>query len=353
VAFVFLHDLILQNSSMQNLDKYICSLPKAELHLHIEGSFEPELMFKIAKRNHIQLPYASVEDLREAYHFSHLQDFLDLYYAGTGVLIYEQDFYDLTWDYLIQAKANHIVHTEIMFDPQAHTARGVSFETVIKGINRAMIDGEKKLDISSVLIMSFLRHLSEQDAFKTLEESLSYREMITAVGLDSSEKGNPPEKFRRVFEKAREYGFLAVAHAGEEGPPENIWGALEYLHVSRIDHGNSSMLDNYLVECLLEGGVPLTICPLSNIRLKVVKDLSLHPLRLMLDKGLRVTVNSDDPAYFGGYLNDNFIAIASALSLSKQEIYQLALNSFNASFLPQSKRQTYINLLNDFHLSNL
>jgi len=338
---------------MQNLDQYICSLPKAELHLHIEGSFEPELMFKIARRNKIQLQYTSVEQLREAYNFSRLQDFLDLYYQGTSVLIYEQDFYDLTWDYLIQAKANNIVHTEIMFDPQAHTSRGVSFETVIKGINRAMIQGRESLGISSVLIMSFLRHLSEEDAFKTLEEALAYREMITAVGLDSSEIGNPPEKFTRVFSKAREYGFLAVAHAGEEGPSENIWGALEHLQVSRIDHGNSSMSDNFLVERLVAKGMPLTVCPLSNIRLKVVKDLSVHPLLEMLNKGLSVTVNSDDPAYFGGYLNDNFTAIASALSLSKDQVYQLVLNSFNASFLPSHTRQTYINRLKEFHLSNL
>ncbi len=331
-----------------NLVKYIERLPKAELHLHIEGSFEPELMFRIAERNNIQLKFRSVESLREAYHFTQLQDFLDLYYAGTSVLIYEQDFYDLTWDYLIKAKANNIVHTEIMFDPQAHTTRGVPFETVIKGICRALNDGKEKLGISSELIMSFLRHLSEEDAFKTLEESLPYREMITAVGLDSSERGNPPEKFGRVFAKAREYGFFTVAHAGEEGPPENIWGALDLLNVSRIDHGNSSMLDNKLIEKLIERQIPLTICPLSNLRLKVVNDLSSHPLKTMLHKGLRVTVNSDDPAYFGGYINDNFVAIASALSLSKEEIGQLVQNSFHASFLPESTRQKYLHLLDDF-----
>lgn len=333
---------------MENLVKYIERLPKAELHLHIEGSFEPELMFRIAERNNVQLKFKFVESLLEAYHFTQLQDFLDLYYAGTSVLIYEQDFYDLTWDYLIKAKANNIVHTEIMFDPQAHTTRGVPLETVIKGITRALNDGREKLGISSVLIMSFLRHLSEEDAFKTLEESLPYREMITAIGLDSSEKGNPPGKFMRVFAKAREYGFLTVAHAGEEGPPENIWGALDLLHVSRIDHGNSSMLDNNLVEQLVERQIPLTICPLSNLRLQVVNDLSGHPLKAMLDKGLRVTVNSDDPAYFGGYLNDNFVAIASALSLSKDEIDQLAQNSFQASFLPDNARQKYLHLLDNF-----
>lgn len=336
---------------MENLVKYIEGLPKAELHLHIEGSFEPELMFRIAERNNIELKFKSVESLRAAYQFTQLQDFLDLYYAGTSVLISEQDFYDLTWAYLVQAKANNIFHAEIMFDPQAHTSRGVSFETVISGITRAINDGQEKLGISSMLIMSFLRHLSEEDAFKTLEESLPYREMITAVGLDSSERGNPPEKFMQVFAKAREYGFLAVAHAGEEGPPENIWGALDLLQVSRIDHGNSSLLDDDLVAALVESQTPLTICPLSNNRLKVVHDLSKHPLKTMLDKGLRVTVNSDDPAYFGGYLNDNFIAVAEALSLTKEEILQLAKNSFLASFLPESARKAYIDLLDGFQIS--
>ena len=336
---------------MENQVSFIERLPKAELHLHIEGSFEPELMFKIAKRNNIQLKFTTVEQLREAYQFTQLQDFLDLYYAGTSVLIHEQDFYELTWDYLIQAKANNIVHAEIMFDPQAHTARGVSFETVITGISRALKDGEVKLGISTVLIMSFLRHLSEEEAFKTLAESLPYRGLITAIGLDSSERGNPPEKFKGVFAKAFEYGFLAVAHAGEEGPPENIWGALDFLQVARIDHGNSSMLDNELIKRLIAGKVPLTVCPLSNIRLKVVKDLSEHPLKAMLDKGINVTVNSDDPAYFGGYLNDNYVAVAEALSLTKDEIVQLAKNSFLASFLPDSSRQKYIGLLNDFQNS--
>jgi len=330
---------------MENLVKYIEQLPKAELHLHIEGTFEPELMFKIAERNNIQLKYTSVDNLRAAYHFSQLQDFLDLYYAGTSVLIYEQDFYDLTWAYLLQAKENNIIHTEIMFDPQSHTSRGVAFANIIDGINRALVDGQEKLGISSVLIMSFLRHLSEEDAFKTLDESIPFREMITAVGLDSSEKGNPPEKFRNVFIKAREYGFLTVAHAGEEGPPENIRGALDHLFVSRIDHGNSAMLDTELIDRLISEKIPLTVCPLSNLRLKVVTDLGNHPLKAMLDKGIRVTVNSDDPAYFGGYLNDNYVAIAEALSLSKDDILQLVKNSFLSSFLPNSIRQAYIKLL--------
>ncbi len=330
---------------MDNLAQFIRQLPKAELHLHIEGTFEPGLMFEIAERNKIKLEYPSVESLREAYHFTQLQDFLNLYYAGTRVLIEEQDFYDLTWNYLIKAKENNIVHAEIMFDPQAHTSRGVPFEKVIKGINRALSDGAEKLRITSRLIMSFLRHLSEKEAFTVLDQSLPYREMITAVGLDSSEQGNPPGKFERVFAKAREYGYLTVAHAGEEGPPENIWGALYLLHVSRIDHGNSAMLDGVLIETLAEIQMPLTICPLSNLRLKVVDDLSHHPLKAMLHKGLKVTVNSDDPAYFGGYLNDNLIAVAQALSLTEKEILQLIRNSFEASFLTGELRRKYTGLL--------
>ena len=332
---------------MVNLRQYIKELPKAELHLHIEGTFEPELLFKIAERNGIKLRYPTVGALRAAYQFTQLQDFLDLYYAGTHVLIHEQDFYELTWNYLLKAHEDHIIHTEVMFDPQAHTSRGVLFGTIISGINRALIEGREKLGMSSGLIMSFLRHLSEVEAFKTLEESLPYRKLITAVGLDSSEKGNPPGKFERVFAKAKEYGFLTVAHAGEEGPPENIRGALDLLNVSRIDHGNSCMLDPQLIERLATERIPLTICPLSNLRLKVVDDLSLHPLKAMLNAGLRVTINSDDPAYFGGYLNDNFIAITESLSLTKQEILQLVHNSFEASFLPQNTRQRYIRLVNN------
>jgi adenosine deaminase len=330
---------------MENLIEYIKQLPKAELHLHIEGSFEPELMFRIAQRNGIKMNYGSVELLQEAYNFTQLQDFLNLYYAGMAVLIEEQDYYDLTWDYLLKARDNNIVHTEIMFDPQAHTSRGVAFGTVIQGINRALTDGKDKLGISSRLIMSFLRDLSQEEAFKVLEESLPYKDMITAVGLDSAERGNPPGKFEQVFARAREYGFLTVAHAGEEGPPENIWGALDLLKVSRIDHGNSSMLDNDLIETLVENMTPLTVCPLSNLRLKVVESLSDHPLKAMLDKGLKVTVNSDDPAYFGGYLNDNYIAIAEALSLSENEILQLVISSFQASFIPEELRRKYLNLL--------
>ncbi len=328
-----------------DLYQLIRELPKAELHLHIEGSFEPELMFRIAERNNITLKYNSVEELRQAYQFTRLQDFLDIYYAGTSVLIHEQDFYDLTWAYLLKAKENNIVHAEIMFDPQAHTARGIAFETVINGIHNALTDGKEKLGITSRLILSFLRHLSEEEGVKTLEESLPYREMITAVGLDSSENGNPPEKFEQLFAKAREYGFLTVAHAGEEGPPENVWGALDLLHVSRIDHGNSSMLDEDLVETLAGLQLPLTVCPLSNLKLKVVSDLNQHPLKKMLEKGLKATVNSDDPAYFGGYLNDNFIAVTEALALTKEEIFQLLHNAFDASFLPPKEKGHYKSIL--------
>ncbi len=328
-----------------DLNQLIRELPKAELHLHIEGSFEPELLFRIAERNQIALKYNSVEELKKAYRFTQLQDFLDIYYAGTSVLIYEQDFYDLTWAYLLKAKENNIVHAEIMFDPQAHTARGIAFKTVINGIHKALADGKEQLGITSSLILSFLRHLSEEEGFKTLEEALPYREMIAAVGLDSSEKGNPPEKFVKLFAKAREYGFLMVAHAGEEGPPENIWGALDLLHVSRIDHGNSSMLDEDLVETLANLQVPLTVCPLSNLKLKVVNDLAQHPLKKMLEKGLKVTVNSDDPAYFGGYLNDNFIAVAEALALTETDIFQLLHNSFDASFMSPKEKGHFKSIL--------
>lgn len=329
------------------LKNFIQALPKAELHLHIEGSFEPELIFSIAQRNKIKLKYSSVEVLKNAYQFTKLQEFLDIYYAGMSVLLAEQDFYDLTWEYLKKARANNILHTEIMFDPQAHTSRGISFGTVIKGITRAMKEAKEKLGISSFLIMSFLRHLSEKEAFKTLEESLEYKDQIIAVGLDSSEKGNPPEKFEKVFAKAREYGYLTVAHAGEEGPPEYIWGALGLLKVSRIDHGNSSLEDADLIETLAEEQVPLTVCPLSNLRLCVIKEMKNHPLKKMLDFGLKVTVNSDDPAYFGGYLNDNYIAVAEALHLSKADLMQLARNSFEASFLSEKEKALYLKIVGD------
>ncbi|HET6559690.1 MAG TPA: adenosine deaminase [Prolixibacteraceae bacterium] len=321
-----------------SFDRFIAEIPKAELHLHIEGTFEPELMFEIASRHNIQLKYSSVQELKEAYNFSNLQEFLDIYYSGADVLIEEQDFYDLTWAYLQKVHACNVIHTEISFDPQSHTSRGISFETVISGIHRALEDGRQQLGISSKLILSFLRHLSEESAFQTLQEALTYKKWITAIGLDSSEKGHPPAKFQRVFEKARGEGFLIVAHAGEEGPPEYVWQALDLLKVSRIDHGNRSLEDPHLTAELVKRKIPLTVCPLSNYKLKVVDDLHLHPLAKMLDNGLIATVNSDDPAYFGGYINDNYLAIAHALNLTVEQVVQLVKNSFAASFLSEEEK---------------
>ena len=279
------------------LKNFIKTIPKAELHLHIEGTFEPELMFKIAKRNNLKIKYKSVEELKKAYNFNNLQEFLDIYYEGAKVLIEEQDFYDMTWAYLKKVHLQNVTHTEIFFDPQTHTDRKIKFGTVIEGIHKALEDGQKKLGITSKLIMCFLRHLDEETAVKTLKEALNYKDWITAVGLDSSEVGNPPSKFQNVFEQARNEGFLTVAHAGEEGPAEYIWEALNLLKVSRIDHGNHCLDDEKLVKELVNRKIPLTVCPLSNLKLKVVKDLKNHPLKAMLDKGLLVTINSDDPAY--------------------------------------------------------
>ena len=324
------------------IEEYIKQIAKAELHIHIEGSFEPELMFKIAKRNNINIKYNSVEELKAAYKFSNLQDFLDIYYAGASVLLKEEDFYDLTWAYLEKIHSQNVVHTEIFFDPQTHTERGVSFETVITGIDRALQDAKTKLGISSKLIMSFLRHLTEEEAFKTLNESLKFKDKIIAVGLDSSELGNPPSKFKRVFAKAKERGFLTVAHAGEEGPSDYIWEALSMLKVSRIDHGNNCLTDIRLVKRLAKDKIALTVCPLSNLALKVVKNLEEHPLKTMLNKGLMVTINSDDPAYFGGYVNENYIEIAKALNLSEEDILTLVKNSFNASFLTKEEKENLI-----------
>jgi adenosine deaminase len=321
---------------------FIAGLPKAELHLHIEGTFEPELMFEIAIRNHIKLNYSSIDELKAAYNFHNLQEFLDIYYSGAKVLIKEQDFYDLTWAYLLKIHSQNVIHTEIFFDPQTHTSRGIPFSTVISGIHRALDDGREKIGISSRLILSFLRHLSEEDAFKTLEEALPYRNWITAFGLDSSEKGQPPGKFERVFAKVRDEGFRVVAHAGEEGPPEYVWEALDLLHVMRIDHGNRSLEDPVLVAELVKRQVPLTVCPLSNLKLKVVKDMTKHPLSEMLQKGMLATVNSDDPAYFGGYMNENYQAVSKSLNLSKEQIVQLAKNSFTASFLDENEKEKWI-----------
>ncbi|MFU8926758.1 adenosine deaminase [Acinetobacter puyangensis] len=321
----------------------IAALPKTELHVHIEGTFEPELMFAIAQRNQVQLPYASVEELKQAYNFHNLQSFLDLYYAGANVLREEQDFYDLTWAYLEKCQQDHVVHTEIFFDPQTHTDRGVAFATVFNGIYRACQDAEQKLGISAYLIMSFLRHLSEEAAFETLQQAQPFKDKIIAVGLDSSEVGHPPSKFERVFAEAKKQGYLIVAHAGEEGPPDYVWQALDLLHVNRIDHGVRSEEDPQLVQRLFEEKMPLTVCPLSNLKLCVVDDMAKHNIKRLLHKGLKVTINSDDPAYFGGYMNDNFIAITQALDLSTQDLKQLAINSFEASFLPDAQKMVWIN----------
>lgn len=311
-------------------------LPKAELHLHIEGSLEPELLFALAARNGVAIPFASVEEVRAAYSFSNLQDFLDIYYQGMSVLITEQDFYDLTWAYLERAHADTVRHVEIFFDPQGHTERGVAFATVLDGIERALKDGEARLGISYRLIMCFLRHLSEEDAFATLDQALPHLERIHGVGLDSSEVGHPPSKFQRVFARARELGLHVTAHAGEEGPPEYVREALDLLHVERIDHGNRALEDPALVHHLARDGMTLTVCPLSNLRLCVIGDLAESPVKRMLDLGLKATVNSDDPAYFGGYINANFHAVAEALDLTEAEIVRLAENSFTGSFLPMA-----------------
>ncbi|MGB9191318.1 adenosine deaminase [Acinetobacter haemolyticus] len=317
----------------------IQAMPKAELHVHIEGTFEPELMFAIAQRNHIDIPYKSVEEVKQAYNFHNLQSFLDIYYAGANVLIHEQDFYDLAWAYFEKCAADKVVHTEMFFDPQTHTDRGITFATVIKGLKRACDDAQSKLGISSHLIMCFLRHLSEEAAFETLEQAMPFKDQIIAVGLDSSEVGHPPSKFERVFAKAREAGFLVVAHAGEEGPAEYVWEALDLLKVNRVDHGVRSEEDPKLMQRLIADKMPLTVCPLSNLKLCVVDDMAQHNIRRLLQHGLHVTVNSDDPSYFGGYMNDNFIAITKALDLSNDELKQLAKNSFEASFISDAEKQ--------------
>jgi len=305
-------------------------------------------MFELARRNGISLPHASVEDVRRAYVFSDLQSFLDIYYAGCHVLLMEQDFYDLTWAYLTRAATQGVRHAEIFFDPQTHTDRGVPFETVVTGIHRALEDGRARLNITSGLILCFLRHLSEEAAMRTLVEALPYREWILAVGLDSSEVGHPPAKFKDVYDRARESGLLAVAHAGEEGPPEYVWEALDVLKARRIDHGVRSIEDERLVGRLVEEQIPLTVCPLSNVKLRVFPNLESHNLKQLLDRGLLVTVNSDDPAYFGGYVADNFQASAAALDLSREQLLRLARNSFVASFLPDDAKRGYLEELDRF-----
>ena len=318
---------------------FISGLPKVELHLHLEGTLEPELMFALAQRNHITLPYASIESLKAAYQFDDLQGFLNLYYQGALVLRTEQDFYDLTYAYLKRCKQQHIIHTEVFFDPQIHTRAGVPFDTVATGITTALRDGEANLGVSSGLIMCFLRDLSEDDAIGTLKQAIAYKDEIVAVGLDSSELGNPPEKFERVFAMARNTGFKTVAHAGEEGPAEYIWGAIEALKVDRIDHGVRCIDDPKLVAYLAEHHIPLTVCPISNVKLKVFPAMADHNIVDLFRQGVHVTINSDDPAYFGGYLNDNYLAVAQAFDLSKQEVAILSENAIKASFLGEEKKR--------------
>ncbi|OEF23630.1 adenosine deaminase [Vibrio rumoiensis] len=317
---------------------FIQGLPKVELHLHIEGTLEPELMFELAKRNQISIPFSSPEEVQAAYQFDNLQSFLDIYYQGANVLIDEQDFYDLTWAYLLRCKQDNVVHTEIFFDPQTHTARGIAFETVINGIDRAMQDGKQQLGISSQIIMCFLRHLDQESAFETLGQAIAFKDKIIGVGLDSSEQGHPPEKFKEVFEAAINEGFLTVAHAGEEGPAENIHNAMKLLGVARVDHGVRCVEDPALVEQLIEERMPLTVCPLSNTKLKVFENMEDHNVIELLRKGLCITINSDDPAYFGGYMTDNFMAVASAIDVTEQELAQLSLNAIEASFISESEK---------------
>ena len=324
---------------------WLNALPKVELHLHLEGSLEPELMFELAHRNNIVLPFKTVEQIRSAYQFSKLQDFLNIYYQGANVLQVEQDFYDLVWAYLVKCSQQNVVHVEPFFDPQTHTDRGVAFGTVIHGITRALQDGEAKLGITSRLIMCFLRHLSEEDAFLTLQQAEPYLEQIAAVGLDSSELGHPPEKFSRVFTRARELGLLTVAHAGEEGPAEYVWTAINDLKVSRIDHGVCSITDPKLMAYLIKTQLPLTVCPLSNLKLCVFDDMSQHTILDMLEQGVCVTVNSDDPAYFGGYMTENFVALARGLGMTKVQARQLVINSIDASFADDQRKQTMRALL--------
>ena len=309
---------------------WLNALPKAELHLHLEGSLEPELLFALAERNKVALPWGDVESLRSAYAFNNLQEFLDLYYQGAGVLRTEQDFYDLTWAYLQRCKAQNVIHTEPFFDPQTHTDRGIPFEVVLNGIRHALDDGRTQLGISSGLILSFLRHLSEDEAQKTLDQALPFRDAFVAVGLDSSEQGHPPSKFQRVFDRARAEGFLTVAHAGEEGPPEYIWEALDLLKIQRIDHGVRAIEDERLMQRIIDEQITLTVCPLSNTKLCVFDHMSQHNILDMLERGVKVTVNSDDPAYFGGYVTENFHALYEHLGMTQDQAQRLAQNSLDA-----------------------
>lgn len=327
---------------MSQIEQLIQVIPKAELHCHIEGTLEPEMMFQIAQRNKIKLPFASPEEVRAAYQFTNLQSFLDIYHQGAEVLRNEEDFYDLTWAYLNRIRKDNVCHCEIFFVPQVHTLRGIPFKVVISGINRALQDAKQKLNISNHLILGIARHLSEEEAIKTLKQALPFKEKIIAIGLESSEANNPPKKFQNAFNMAKEEGFLAVSHAGEEGPADYIWQALELLHAKRIDHGVRCAQDDKLVDFLKEKQIPLTMCPLSNVKLRVFDALADHNLKTLLDKGLRVTINSDDPAYFGGYIVDNFKAAFQALELNSDNIIQLAKNSIHASFLSDEQKNAYL-----------
>ena len=325
--------------------KWLNGLPKIELHLHIEGTLEPELLFKLAKRNSIQLPFNSVNEVKKAYQFSNLQDFLDIYYQGAEVLLHKQDFYDLTWAYLLMCKQQNVIHVEPFFDPQTHTVRGVPFETIVSGIAEALADGKAKLGITSRLIMCFLRHLSEESAIETLKSSEQFTDVIYGVGLDSAEMGNPPEKFINVFRKAKGMGYKLVAHAGEEGPASYIWSSLDVLNVQRIDHGIRAIDDPDLMLRLIESQIPLTICPLSNVKLRVFDTMASHTILDMLDLGVCVTVNSDDPSYFGGYMTENFLALYDSLELSRDQAIRLINNSIDASFAEGSRKKELSNLL--------
>ncbi|HEY0887089.1 MAG TPA: adenosine deaminase [Ramlibacter sp.] len=336
---------LIRDVAPQRLPELLRRMPKAELHIHIEGSLEPELMFAMAARNGVQLPYASVDELRRAYAFNNLQSFLDIYYAGAGVLLKEQDFFDMASAYLQRAKADNVLRAEIFFDPQTHTARGVPMAIVIEGLHRACRHARAELGVDAELILCFLRHLSEAEAFDTLEQALQHRDKFIGVGLDSSEVGHPPEKFARVFAKCRELGLHLVAHAGEEGPPAYVRTALDLLKVERIDHGVQSSKDPALMQRLKDDRIPLTVCPLSNLKLCVFPRLADHNLKQLLQAGLAVTVNSDDPAYFGGYINDNFVQLHEAVGLTAQDAYQLARNSFEASFAAPGEKQRYIEQL--------
>ena len=330
-----------------SLLEFIKKSPKAELHLHIEGTLEPELMFVLAKRNNIKIPFKNISEAKKAYNFNNLESFLKIYYEGAKVLIKEQDFFDLTWAYILKCKEDNIVHTEIFFDPQTHTDRGINFNIVINGIYKALKKAEKEFNLSFKIIMCFLRHLDEESGFKTLDEAIAHKDKIFGVGLDSSETGNPPSKFEKLFKKAIENNFITVAHAGEEGPPEYMWEALNLLNVKRIDHGVQCLKDEKLIEKLSKSQIPLTVCPLSNIKLRVFNKLEDHNIKKMLDKKLMVMVNSDDPAYFGGYLNKNLIETQTALNLSHNEVKTLLINSFKSSFLNEEKKRQWISKIND------